>query len=337
MKLRAPFRLSLLVVALVAAGCGGGDEGESADTAAPDVTETAAVTTVAVSDAATTAPTTMATEPAATEPAGPTLPAPAAWDGPMFADAIEPTMEALGASIGQPFDPAVVAPELTLPVPTPLPGAATITGAGWESEIDSFDGSFEQHHYVGLDLATDPTALQTWSAGPIDGWRSPSFAESGSLYTSLLMDALDQRLVLVLDTDAAASGSPVVNLDWAPTVDAMRTPDWLAALPRPEGGVPSEITVGRGVVKVGFAPGLDGNVFVRFDYAPTELDRMIAYFEEGILLGAGFTYEPSPLSNTSYRRDVVMGDWSGEVSIGEVTSGDEVIAMQVIWSLTRGG
>lgn len=90
-------------------------------------------------------------------------------------------------------------------------------------------------------------------------------------------------------------------------------------------------------MSVGFAPGLDGNVFVRFDYAPTELDRMIAYFEEGILLGAGFTYEPSPLSNTSYRRDVVMGDWSGSVSIGEVTSGDEVIAVQVIWSLTRGG
>lgn len=333
MKLRAPFRLSLLVVALVAAGCGGGDDGGSADTDSPATTEAAVDTTVAQVET-TTAPT-PATEPAATEPAGPTLPAPAAWDGPMFDAAIEPTMEALGAAIGQPFDPAIVAPELTLPAPTPLPGAATITGAGWESEIDSFDGSFEQHHYVGLDLATDPTALQTWSAGPIDGWTSPSFAESGSLYTSLLMDALDQRLVLVLDTDAAASGSPVVNLDWAPTVDAMRTPDWLAALPRPEGGVPSEIAVGRGVVSVGFAPGLDGNVFVRFDYEPTELDRMIAYFEEGVLLGAGFTYEPSPLSNTSYRRDVVMGDWSGEVSIGEVTSGDEVIAMQVIWSLTR--
>ena len=82
-------------------------------------------------------------------------------------------------------------------------------------------------------------------------------------------------------------------------------------------------------------PGLDGNVFVRFDYEPTDLEQMVDYFEQGVLVGAGFTYEPTPLSNTRYRRDVSIGDWEGQVAIGEVTSGDQLVALQVIWNLSR--
>ncbi len=325
----------------VVAACGGGDDAAPVSTA-PVIDESAAATTatpVASSTAPSTAPTVASTAPP--PPTVATLPEGLPWDGPRFDAAIEPTMAALSSGFAQPFDAAVVGPEIAVPVPTPVPAPAVVTGAGWVSEYESFDGSYDLTFAVGLDPSAGgatltPEALEAWSAAPgVPGWTSPSFAESGSLFTSLLIDAADQRLVYVLDTDAASSGRPVLNLEWSPATDALREPDWLASLPRPDGGVPTEISVGRGLVLVGFASGFDGNVFVRFDYAPTELQTMIDYFEQGVLVGAGFDYEPSPLSNTSYRRDVVIGDWSGEVSIGEVTSGDEVTALQVIWSLTR--
>ena len=97
----------------------------------------------------------------------------------------------------------------------------------------------------------------------------------------------------------------------------------------------SELLVARGDVSVGLgAAGLDGQVFVRFDYEVDDLDRMIDYFEAGTLLGAGFEYEPVPISNGRYRRDVSIGDWSGDVLIGEASSND-VDYLQVIWNLTR--
>ena len=140
----------------------------------------------------------------------------------------------------------------------------------------------------------------------------------------------------MLDTDAAANGRPPLNLEWSPDTTSLLEPDWLDALPRPDGGVTSELLVARGDVSVGLgAEGLDGQVFVRFDYEVDDLDRMIEYFEAGTLLGAGFEYEPVPISNGRYRRDVSIGDWSGEVLIGEASSND-VEYLQVIWDLGRG-
>ena len=151
-----------------------------------------------------------------------------------------------------------------------------------------------------------------------------------------MIDEQDQRLVHVLDTAAPDNGRPALNLTWSPNTDVLLEPDWLAALPRPDGGVPTEVLVARGDVTVGLGgTGFDGNVFVRIDYAVDDLDRMIEYFESGTLVGAGFDYEPEPLSNARYRRDVVIGDWSGDVRIGEASAND-VEYLQVIWQLTRG-
>lgn len=263
--------------------------------------------------------------------AGSTLPEPAAWDGPTFDVAIGSTMDDLGSVVGLPLDPATAFPEVTIPVP----GPATVIGAGYTAEIDSFDGTVGQTYALGLDLAIDPAALEAWAGTEIPGWRSPSFASSGSLYTSLLIDELDQRLVYVLDTDAAASGRPPVNAEWSPVIESMPEPEFLAALPRPDGGVLSELTVAFGTVSADFLSGGNGRVFARFDYEPTEMADLVAYFEDGTLLGAGFQYEPTPLSNMSYRRDVVIGDWSGSVSIGEMTMDDQVVSIQVLWDLTR--
>lgn len=330
--------LTLSVVAV--AGCGGSastDDPTPADSAPATgaSTEPAATEPPATEPPATDAPTTL---PAPTTEPPPTLPEPAPWDAPRFDEAIEPTMAALAVGVGQPISAAAVAPEVVLPEGVPSPGG-NVTGAGWEAERDPRDGDVELTYAVGLDLAIAPADLEAWQTSVGEsgtGWRAPSFAESGSLYTSLLIDEQDQRLVHVLDTDAATSGRPPLNLEWSPNSDAVPEPDWLAALPRPDGGVLSEVLVARGLVTAGLgAAGFDGHVFVRFDYEVDDLDRMIEYFESGILLGAGFEYEPEPLSNARYRRDVAIGDWSGEVLIGEASANDREF-LQVIWQLTRG-
>lgn len=336
--------MSLLVPISLLAACGGDDDSsdEAPANTTTDITDTtdAPAATEPTTESDTTG---SAAEPAATEPAptgspatdapaaSSTLPEPAAWDAPTFDVAIAPLMDDLASGIGLPLDPATALPGVTVPVP----GPANVTGAGVEAEVDGFDGSIDITYSLGLDLAIDPAGLETWAAGPIDGWTSPSFAESGSLYTALLTDPQGQRLVYVLDTDPATNGRPGLNAEWAPVSDTMPDPEFLASLPRPDGGVLTELNVARGLVTSGFMPGLDGNVFVRFDYEPTDLEQMVDYFEQGVLVGAGFTYEPTPLSNTRYRRDVSIGDWEGQVAIGEVTSGDQLVALQVIWNLSR--
>jgi len=328
----------LLISFAVLAGCGSDSSSSEPDDTASTTTD-AAATSVApeASTAPITepAPTDPPTSPAPTSEPAPTLPEPAPWDGPRFDEAIEPTMSALAVGVGQPISAAAVAPEIVLPEGVPTPGG-TVIGAGWVSDFDPLRDEYELEYSVGLDSAITPDGLQEWQNGVAAPWRTPSFAESGSLYTSLLIDEQDQRLVHLLDTDAAANERPPLNLEWSPNASTLLEPDWLAALPRPEGGVTSEILVGRGDVVLGLGgAGYNGHAFVRFDYDVDDLDRMVEYFEGGSLVGAGFEYEPEPLSNARYRRDVSIGDWSGEVMIGEASS-NGVDYLQVIWQLTRG-
>jgi hypothetical protein len=340
-----PFTALFVVVLTLLGACAsdsGSDDaiGTAATTAeaattsieAPTTDATTPTTDVATPEPETSEPTTSSAP--TTEPT-PTLPDPAPWDGPRFDEAIEPTMAALAVGIGQPISAAAVAPEIVLPDGVPTPGG-TVIGAGWVSGFDPRRGEYELEYSVGLESAITPNELQAWQDGVGGGWRAPSFAESGSFFTSLIIDEQDQRLVHLLDTDAAANERPPLNLEWSPNADSLLEPDWLAALPRPDGGLATEVSAARGIVTFGLGgAGFDGHVFVRFDYEVDELDRMVDYFEDGVLVGAGFEYEPEPLSNTRYRRDVAIGDWSGQVQIGEATAND-VEYLQVIWQLTRG-
>lgn len=336
---------SLVVLALLAA-CGGSEAGTDAETTVASAAPVTAPTETDVEPTATEVPPTeppaqddgtspeSTAAPTTTEPE-PTLPDAAPWDGPRFDEAIEPTMAALAVGLGQPISAAAVAPEIVLPDAAPTPGG-TVTGAGWVSSFDPRRDEYELDYSVGLASAITPDELRVWQEGVGAGWRAPSFAESGSFFTSLIIDEQDQRLVHVLDTEAPDNGRPSLNLTWAPNVSSLLEPDWLLALPRPDGGVPTEVSVARGNVTVGLGgAGFDGSVFVRFDYALEDLDRMIEYFEDGTLVGAGFEYEPEPLSNARYRRDVAIGDWSGRVMIGEASS-NGIEYLQVIWQLTRG-
>ncbi len=341
-----------VIITLVSlAACGTDSSSTESDDSAPTVALTAPADTETTESATTESATTdpPPDEPVETVAAAPTeppadaaptttppstLPEPAPWDGPRFDEAIEPTMAALAVGVGQPLSAAAVAPEIVLPAEVPTPGG-TIIGAGWASEFDLRRDEYGLEYAVGLDAAITPDELLAWQEGVGDGWQAASFAESGSFYTSLVTDEQGQRLVHLLDTDASANGRPPLNLEWSPDTTSLFEPDWLDALPRPDGGVTSELLVARGDVTVGLgAAGLDGQVFVRFDYEVDDLDRMIDYFEAGTLLGAGFEYEPVPISNGRYRRDVSIGDWSGDVLIGEASSND-VDYLQVIWNLTR--
>lgn len=316
--------ISALLVAL--ASCGGdstssdsGDTSAAADSTSPDPATTASATS----------------QPIPTTDPTPVLPEAVPWDASRFDEVIEPTMAALAVGVGQQVSAAAVAPEVVLPEGVPTPGG-TIVGAGWDAEFDPRRDEYELTYSVGLDSPITSGELEAWQNGVDDGWRAPSFSESGSLFTSLVIDEADQRIIHVLDTDAASSGRPPLNLAWRPHVEAIPEPDWLASLPRPEGGVLTDILVARGTVSVGLGgAGFDGHVFARFDYELDDFDRIVEYFESGILLGAGFEYEPEPISNFRYRRDVSMGDWSGDVGIGEA-SADGVEYLQVVWQLTRG-
>ena len=343
----------LVAILLVVAACGGDDgTADAPDATAPDTagTDTAGTDTTGTdtTDADTTdagpaapttepAPTALPTTAAPTTEPAPTLPPPAPWDAPRFEEAIEPTMAALAVGVGQPVSAAAVGPEVLLPETVPTPGGVVV-GAGWVSEFDPRRDEYEVTYSVGLDATLTPAELEAWQTTVGEsgtGWRAPSFSESGPYFTSLLIDEQDQRLVHLLDTDAATSGRPPLNLEWSPATDTLIEPDWLASLPHPDGGTTTEVLVGRGDVVVGLGgTGLDGNVFVRTDYEVDDLDRMIDYFESGILVGAGFEYEPEPLSTSRYRRDVAIGDWSGEVQIGDA-SANGVEYLQVIWQLTR--
>lgn len=333
MRRVTPFAAAALVVL---ASCGGGSDADDAPTTtSADSTESPTTADADITPATEPAVTEPATTPAPTTEPPPTLPEAAPWDAPTFDEAIEPTMAALEAGVGQEVSAAAVAPEVVLPDGVPTPGGV-VTGTGWVSEYDTRFNEYDLAYSVGIESTITSTELQVWQDSVGNGWRAPSFAESGSLFTSLLVDEQDQRLVHLLDIDAAANGNPVLNLEWSPTVTTLLEPEWLASLPMPEGGVLTEISAARGLVSVGLGgSGFDGSVLVRADYELADYDRLVEYFEAGILIGAGFTYEPEPLSNSRYRRDVAIGDWSGDVRIGDA-SADDVEYLQVLWRLTRG-
>lgn len=331
----------VLLAAAALVACGDGSS-ESSDPSGPTTPPTVAETSGPAPSSDATEVAAASTEQVVTAPPLPTteppltLPDAVPWGGPRFDEAIDATMTALAVGIGQPMSTSAVGPEIVLPDPVPTLGD-TILGTGWVAEFDRFRDEYDRTDNVGLDASITPEELEAWQTGVGNGWRAASFSSSGSLSTSLLIDEQDQRLVQVLDTDASASGRPPLNLAWSPDVDTLPEPEWLAALPRPDDGVTTEILVARGTVTAGLGgSGFDGNVFVRFDYETDDLDRMVDYFEDGVLLGAGFTYEPEPISTARYRRDVAIGDWSGDVSIGSA-SADGVEYLQVIWQLTRMG
>ena len=136
------------------------------------------------------------------------------------------------------------------------------------------------------------------------------------------------------DADAPP-GEPTLQYHLEVPADAVPTPAWLAALPVPAGGTIIELTEGIGASEHLGAVGGNGVVVARISYPPESADALAEQLSPGRFLGAGFEVLESPLSNLSSRVDLRMGEWEGNVGIGEVTSGDQVLSLDVIYSFRR--
>ncbi len=261
---------------------------------------------------------------------------PIAFDGPRFDETVSPIIAGLAAPIGQPYSAQVLAPVFALPADAPTIAGLSVTGVMHHVEVDPFDDTTVEERTVGVDGPSDAVSLQAVADGvAADGpWTIKSVAVSGQYTTVLFTDAAGGRFVLVGDADAQP-GEPTLQYHFEVPAEAVPVPAWLAALPVPAGGTIIELTEGVGAAQHLGVVGGDGVVVVRISYPAEAADALAEQLNPGLFLGAGFEVLDSPLSNLNTRVDLRMGEWSGSVGVGKVTSGDQLLSLDVIYSFRR--
>ena len=258
------------------------------------------------------------------------------FDGPPFDETADALLEPFALPIGQPFSVVAVADLMAYPADAPSLPTGTITGVFRQMDLDSFDDSFDDEWLIGTDAPGDQASLQSFfDAVPADGtWTRASSAISDPYTTLLFTNAGGLRHVIV-GNRAPGAGEASAQYELTIPADAVGVPSWLPSVPVPTGGVVTEVSQGVGAVDRLGVRGGDGYVGMRVSYPPELANSLIDQLSPGLFLGAGFELVGSPLSNLSSRVDVRMGEWEGTVGIGEVTSGDQLLEVQVIYSFRR--
>jgi len=301
------------------AACGGKSDSSEPSTT-PLVTEAPETTAAPVS---TEAPTTVAD-----------TTAPAEFDGPSFLDVIEPALAPYNAVLGSAPDAAEVRALLSaLGEDVPLPTGLTLNGIGhrWSKEF----GEVKDSQSASFDQFLDGTQLEAFGASVPSGWKQASLATSGSLTTLLLTHTDGRRVVLVSDSESAATGTgrAPLELSLSTATQPSEKPAWIASLPALPGGELVEYVEASGRIMDNLMGG-GQYVQVRWRYPASQLDALNAYLTSGVVQSAGFGYDKDTFNGFEALVDISIGDWTGTVLIGNA-SVDGVEYQDLVWSLNR--
>jgi len=312
-------RTALLVPVLAClAACGSGT-GSSSETTTPTEIESSS-----------SAPSPTAIESSSAAP----TPSPDAPEV-LFVDVVEDALAPYAALIGTPAAEADLGSVLSLhDGDVPLPAGVTIVGAGM-SVREWDDETFDDEQVLGLGEALTKGDLESFGGAAPTGWTYNSVSTTDSSSTLVMTRESDQLRLILMVTPKPEVGEPPAELALEQKSSAPPQPAWLASLPVPEGGVLVAVAEGVGQVDINYTPAGGGLVSATWRYPVEQLDALLEYIASGALEAAGISVvDPDSISFGAAYIDVTVGDWTGQIVVGETVFEDSSAA-DLTWYLTR--
>ncbi|MCB0973045.1 MAG: hypothetical protein KDB86_00645 [Actinobacteria bacterium] len=334
--------LTLITLAAVLMGCGSDDDPGSAANAPTSVTsEPSAVTHEASTTAADGSGDTGSGDDGSggdgsgdvTEKSGaPTVPdSVAGSEGSVATPLLDNAMAELEVPLGESLTPETVSNLFPWPADfPPTEGLIVGTQRSWERDHDSV----EENRRIGIDEAATAQSLDAYSetieAGGV--WSRAS-TQRQSFLTDLYTNDAGDRIVLSSKTELEP-GVAGLTYELEPAApDALTPPEWVGALPAPNGGELVEWVEGVGPVQDAFSAGDPaGYVSIRIRYDDQDREPLVEHLQE-VLGSAGFTVTDT-MTLDSWTADVTTDGWSGQVYVGEWSSGEDT-GQDVVWALSR--
>jgi hypothetical protein len=310
-------RFALLVApaVVVLAACGG-----SADTAV----------TSSAPDTSSAAPETSSAAPAPTVEETTSAPAPV---GAAFVDVVDDALAPYAVLIGQPAQTSDLASALPLfDGDVPLP-AGDVVGAG--RVVEQWGDTLDSVQMVGIGTAPDKAELEAYGAAAPSGWAYNSISTTDSSSTLVMTREADGLRIVYMSSVDPRPGEPPAQFSLEADASEIPQPAWLASLPVPSGGEITAVGEGIGEVEVNYFPAVNGLVAATWRFPADQLEALQEFYAGDALEAAGFTLvDPDAIRVGASYFDVTVGDWTGQVIVGETIDGEESFA-SVQWFLTR--
>jgi hypothetical protein len=259
-------------------------------------------------------------------------PSPAPVGAP-FVDVVDQSLAPYSALIGSSASAADLGAALPLfdgDVPLPSSG---IVGAG--RLVERWGDALDATQQIGLDATPSKDELEAYGGAAPAGWAYNSISTTDSS-SSLVMtrDSDGLRIVYVAFKDPEA-GQPKAEFSLEGNASEIPQPAWLSSLPIPGGGELTSVGEGIGEVELNYIPAGSGLVTATWQFPSDQLQSLQEYYAGDALAEAGFDFiDPDAIRVGASYFDVVAGDWTGQVIVGELIDGEESFA-SVQWLLTR--
>ncbi|MEY3732838.1 MAG: hypothetical protein RL347_197 [Actinomycetota bacterium] len=300
---------------LIIAACGGGGtEVDEASSVAPSIAESTSA-----------APATTAA------PSG-TSSAPAPVGAP-FVDVVDDALAPYAALVGSPASSADLAS--VLPVfdgDVPLP-TGNVAGAG--RLVEQWGETLDSVQKIGLDTAPSKSELEAYGGAAPAGWAYNSISTTDSSSTLVMTRDADGLRIVYMSSKDPGPGEPAAEFWLESDAAEIPQPVWLASLPVPDGGELRAVGEGIGEVEVSYFPAVNGLVTATWQFPAEQLESLQEFYAGDALAAAGFALvDPDAIRVGASYFDVMAGDWTGQVIVGELIDGENSYS-SVQWFLTR--